>query len=496
MNYKLYILKTDLREYGFSYALKRVISYLLRPLTNLMQRSRFLVNLWYGVLPNLREKLPFYKSNPKFIKFPQTDLVKRVREFWYGNIPGNFDLDGEKISRKDIFVYGGPNPKFTCPICQKAEWLSRVRQRNLFVPHSCPQASECQDLCQKQGDELWTHYHQNFDFSIGCDPNLAAAKCLCILPKEDYQRFLVPRCDQSIVFRRRLAYACQIDVVEKPLAIDWSAYDSGFIINKGCNQKFPRPDIPIILYGYDFYPEDKGFQWVIDWLQPDILLTPSPTQWQENFEIPTQTKVVFYPLFESPFFTRPNLSDKKIDLLVIGAIVGPFYKPRYQLSKQISQLSNLYQIEFSHGLGYLRAKWRNETYHLDQAGKPIRYLNKWSEYLGSAKYVIFGRIGKLTHQFLVYKYYETLGSGAIPIFPEVPDLKLLGVKPFEHYIPLSEVEGNNEKLAYFLDNYEKFKYIAENAVEWYKKVSDKMIFHDFEDLIREITNYNFPERII
>ena len=138
MNYKLYILKTDLREYGFSYALKRVISYLLRPLTNLMQRSRFLVNLWYGVLPNLREKLPFYKSNPKFIKFPQTDLMQQVRKFWYNNLSDDFDLDGEKISRKDIFTYGGPNPRFTCPICQKSEWLSRVRQKNLFQSHNCP----------------------------------------------------------------------------------------------------------------------------------------------------------------------------------------------------------------------------------------------------------------------------------------------------------------------------------------------------------------------
>jgi hypothetical protein len=89
-----------------------------------------------------------------------------------------------------------------------------------------------------------------------------------------------------------------------------------------------------------------------------------------------------------------------------------------------------------------------------------------------------------------------LGSGAIPIFPEVPDLKLLGVKPFEHYIPLSEIEDNPERLTYFLDHYNDFKYIAQNAVDWYKKVSDKMTFNDFENLIREITVFQFPQRLI
>ena len=38
--------------------------------------------------------------------------------------------------------------------------------------------------------------------------------------------------------------------------------------------------------------------------------------------------------------------------------------------------------------------------------------------------------------------------------------------------------------------------IAENAVTWYKKNSDKMLFEDFENLIREITDYKYPKRLI
>lgn len=498
MNYKFYILKEDLREKGLIFVFKRIIFYLLRPFTNLMNRSYFLVNMRYGVFPKLRQNLPFCRPSNRIIRFPQSELVQELRKFWYHNVPGNFDLDEEKISRKDIFTYGGPNPKFTCPICQKSEWLSRVRQKDLFISHSCPQADECEDLCTKQGDELWTHYHQNFNFLMGCDPQLPAPKCLYIrtVPDEVYSSFPTPFCDQgTLVAVRRFAYTCQIDMVQKPININWSNYDFLFMTNEGYNQKFHRPNIPIILSGHDFWPlEDKGFQWVIDWVKPDVFLTSYPTQWKENFKIPPQTKIVFYPLFPSLFFTRSNLDDKKLDLLVIGATATSIYEPRRRLSKQISQLTNHYKIEFSHRVGALGASWRGPVYYVDPITKsPVSYLNKWSEYLASAKYVIFGR---MKYPILGWKYYETLGSGAIPIFPEVPDLKLLGVKPFEHYIPLSEIEGNNERLSYFLDHYEDLKYIAENAVNWYKENSDKMLFEDFENLIREITQYKYPKRLI
>jgi len=499
MNYKLYILKKDLKEQGALYALNRIISYLFRPLTNLMKRSIFLINFWYGTLPNLKEKLPFYKPDPKFIKFPQTDLMQQVRKFWYNNLSDDFDLDGEKISRKDIFTYGGPNPRFTCPICQKCEWLSRVRQKNLFQPHNCSQTKECENLCKKQGDELWVHYHQNFDFFIGCDPQLPAPKCLyiCSVPDRIYSKIFdfTRNCDVgNLVNGRRFAYACQVDVVQKPININWSKYDFLFMTNDGNNQKFSRPDIPIILYGHDFWEKKAGYQWVIDWVKPDVFLTSYPSQWKENFKFPPPTKIVFLPLFPSLFFTQTNLEKKGLDLLVIGATANPVYKPRIELSKQISQLSSKYRIEFSHLVGAKGSEWYGPTEYIDSIlNQKVHYLNKWSEYLGSAKYTIFGR---MKYPILVWKYYETLGSGAIPIFPEVPDLKLLGVKPFEHYIPLSKIEGDSERLKYFLDNYDKYKYIAENAVRWYEQNENKLLFGDFEEVIRELTNYKYPKRLI
>jgi len=97
---------------------------------------------------------------------------------------------------------------------------------------------------------------------------------------------------------------------------------------------------------------------------------------------------------------------------------------------------------------------------------------------------------------LVSKYYESLGSGAIPIFPEISDLENLNIKPFEHYIPLSEVEGDNKKMEYYIENYEKFKYIAQNAVDWYGKNCDQMLFEDFGEMIRNTTDFQFAKRLI
>lgn len=478
--------------WGVIWTLKLFLSFFFRPIENLIQKNEFLLNLRYGFLPNLISS--FYEPKPRVLKITSTQLMERVREFWYSNIPGDFDLGGEKISRRDIFIYGGPNPEFTCKICQKYEWLSRIRQKNLFLPHSCPYSKKCEDLCKKQGNELWTHYHQNFDFSIGCNFNLNTPKGLFLIPNFSY-RNLTPRCDLGfLVSLRRFAYAFQRDIIKRPVNIDWQKYDFLWVFIDLFGQKFSRPNIPVILYGHDFWPvPNRLYQWVIDWIKPDVFLTSYPSQWKQCFKFPSKTKVAFYPLFPSMFFTRSNLKEKTIDLLVIGAISSSVYKSRIELDRQISQLINKYRIEFSHRVGYLGSSWQGPAYYLDSKGESLRYLNKWLEYLGLARYVIFG-IHK--HPILVWKYYETLGSGAIPIFPEVPDLKLLGVRPFEHYIPLSEVEGNNEKLRYYLDHYEDYKYVAQNAVEWYKSNSDKMLFEDFENLIREITNYKYPKRLI
>ncbi|MFH1582612.1 MAG: hypothetical protein ABIA08_02545 [bacterium] len=502
--HKIELLKKDLKEAGLKFAFGRIVNFLLRPLYRLINRNQMLIEFCYSTLPNLKQKLPLFQVDSGMIKLPKSELIKEVRKFWYSNIPGDFDLNGEKISRKDIFTYGGPNPKFTCPVCQKSEWLSRVRQKNLFIPHNCSQVRECEDMCKKQGDELWTNFHQNFDFSIGCDSNLPAPRCLFIGAENKYvvggnlySHFQNPASNSLMhVLRRRLAYTCQVDVVSYPIEINWGNYDFVFLFLDGYARKFPRPPVPLIVYGHDFGPSNHrgAIQWMIDWLKPDILLAPCPIQWKEYFKLSPQTEIVFYPFFDSLFFARPNLNEKKLDLLAIGNIESLVNEPRAILSKQISKLSDRYKIEFSHQIGVFFTVWKGPVYYSDPKTKSsVRYLNKWSEYLGTAKYVIFGRC-QISN--LVMKHYETLGSGAIPIFPEVQDLRLLGVKPFEHYIPLSEVEGNNEKLVYYLDNYEKYKYIAENAVNWYKKNSDKMIFNDFEDLIKKTTKNKYSKRLI
>jgi len=474
----------------------------LRSVFRLIYKKRLFIEMRFGTLTAI-----FPRRGPHLLRMPKSDLVAHTRRFWFNNVAGIMRVDGHTISRGDIAVYGGPEPGLTHPVLQSMEWLSRIKQTDLFEPHDSPQAEYCSILCKRQGDECWTHHHQNFNFALGCDAGLAAPKCLCILPKGHvkagpYERFLTPRCDQwSLVLKRRLARSCQIDVATYLDGIDLSKYDLMFMVNTARNRRFSRPDIPIILYGHDMWPDDAGYQWVIDWLQPDVLLVPFPTSWRENFRLPARTRIVFSPFAPSMFFTRPNLypAHKKLDLLVIGKLRGArgswIYAPRAVLNDKIRPLNRRYNIEFSHNAGALRNFTNGSTLEEGPDG-PVRYLNQWSAYLGSAKYVIFGRLASQVHQFVLGKYYETLASGAIPIFPEVPDLKLLGVVPFEHYIPLSEVEGRNNRLTYFLDHYEDYLYIAQNAVEWSTANMDRMLFDDFESLIHEITGRRFPKRLI
>lgn len=482
------------------YRLNRSVTRRLEDLDiSLWQKPPFLT-LRYGALPVFTGPAEAVR-----LHLPHSDLVQQVRAFWFNNVPGTLMVDGHTITRHDIYTIGGPDPQFTCPICQRCEWLSRLYRANHFEPHTCPQAEACRTLCEQQGDELWAHHHQNFNFAVGCDPDLAAPKCLCILShyyrepySNTYRRFLDPMCDQLfLVLKRRLAYACQLDVVTYPGAdIDWSHYDLVFTINTSTNRKFRRPDVPIMLFCHDMWLERfSGYQWVIDWMQPEAIMTSGPTQWREAFRIPGHTRVVFGAFASSQFFTRSNLDDKRLDLLVIGKTSNPVYAPRLTLSAQIAPLCDRYTIEFSHMAGSLRNKWSGPTQYEKPDGT-MRFLNKWSEYLGSARYVVFGRIGTAEHQFVVAKHYEALGSGAIPIVPEVPDLALLGVKPYEHYIPLSEIEGNIERLVYLLDHYDEFEYIAYNAVAWYREWVDHMLFHDFECAVRVLTGERYPPRLV
>ena len=119
LNNKLNSFKSVFLEKGFFPALRGIVVFLFRPFCKIIKGNVFLVNFFYGVWPNLGRKIfPIFVASG-IVKFPKSELVEKTRYFWYSNIPGEFNLDGEKISRNDIFTYGGPNPNFTCRICQK-----------------------------------------------------------------------------------------------------------------------------------------------------------------------------------------------------------------------------------------------------------------------------------------------------------------------------------------------------------------------------------------
>jgi hypothetical protein len=466
-----------------------------------IEKKRAVLEFFGG---ELRSRFP--KNRSGLLVLPKSDLVEETRRFWFGNVSGAMEVAGERIDRRAIYVHGGPDPRLTHPVSQRLEWLSRIKQTNLFEPHSSPQEELCRLLCSRQGDELWAPLHQNFDFAVGCDPKLPAPKCLFILhaiptrrwPYMTYHRFLSPGNDQWLLMqKRRLARSCQTDLTTTHEGVDWAKYDLVFMVHTARNRKFKRPDIPVLLYGHEIHPDDSGYQWVLDRLQPDVLLTGYWNAWNRYVRLPARTKLVLAPFAPSMFYSRPNTDPrrKSFDLLSIGMTAGDVYTPRRELDRQLRALPSRFNVAFSHAAGVRRFSTDGRTL-LEGPEGPIRFLNQWSAFLGTARFVIFGRIAGDVHNYLVGKYYETLACGAIPIFPDIPDLVNLGVRPYEHYIPLSDVEGDNRKLIHLLDHYEEYRPVAVNAVQWAEENMDRMLFDDFENIVHEVTGGRYPRRLI
>lgn len=424
-----------------------------------------------------------------------SNLLQSARQFWYNNEPGTFKINGYEISRQQIHTYGGPAPEFNdCPTCQKLEWLSRIQQKNLFESHSCKMAGKCKAYCSRQGNELWTTYHQNFWFMVGCDKALNAPRCLIVFHPHRkvrlWKRFWTPYCDFLFMnFRRLVAQTCQVEVVQSGEGVDWSKYDFVIYQNLGDGYVFPKPPIPMVMIMYDLWIRD--YQSIIDYFQPEYLLTPYPGPLRNNFKF--KGKIHFYPLHDSCFFSRPNVTGaKRVDLLLIGADKGIMYGPRRELDKQARHMKRDFLIEESHHLGSKRH--RHTGLVQQEGGKPVYYLNKWSEHLGSSKFVAFAGFSDERYQPLFAKYYEVFGSGAVPIVPRIPDLELLNVRPMAHYIPLHVVWENPGKWRYVLKNHKKYRRIAENAVRWHRENEKRLLFDQFENLVQEVTANRYPRR--
>ena len=192
----------------------------------------------------------------------------------------------------------------------------------------------------------------------------------------------------------------------------------------------------------------------------------------------------FYPLFASQYFTRTNLDNKQWGLLVVGRL----NEARHALDELIDPLRATHSVHVAHWQGARRGLHEGALAYVTEEGEEVHYLNKFSELLGRARFVAFG---ESENSETVYKFYECLGSGAIPILPPGKDLYRLHVHPWIHYIPLSAV---SEKLGALLGRYDELKHIAVNAVKWHKEHCDDWLFNGFEDLIQEVTEYRYPRR--
>jgi len=421
-----------------------------------------------------------------------TRLMDEFKHFWYATNRPEFVFEDNIISKYTVVAHGGPDPSFDCPICQQCEFLSRVNQRDIFIKHSCQTASRCEDLCSKQGDDRWTNLHRNHFFSVGYDSALPVPKILFFLSKEEsarlWQIFHARTCEYHMHnLRAQLAIVGEVTVCNQLVEHDWGKYDFLFAMNTGNSLPVvERPPIPVVLYCHDLW--GQGFQERLTHYQPEYIMTPYPTPWYERYDIPENTKLWFYPPLAGMFYTRPNLKGKDLDLLVVGTTAAKFYTPRREYKKQLESLTQKYEIEFSDSVGCMSHNTNGPVIQNDN-GRVVRYMNKWSEYLGTARFVTFGPcIKPWASEFLLMKYGECVGSGAIPIIPTVKDLDRLGIQPMVHYIPLENVWNNNGQLCHYLDNYESYKYIAENGVAWYRKNADALIYPGFAAVAEELTS--------
>jgi len=298
-----------------------------------------------------------------------------------------------------------------------------------------------------------------------------------------------------IAWVRQWAIACQYDLIQMRMEEphrEIGCYDFIFTYCSSSGYTpFPRSDtVPLLMYGHDMWKGRKKRQAMIDDLKPDVFWTPYLSSCKAHYSFPSKTQLVFRPLPAGTFLTRPNLDieKKKFDLLVIGATGSTIYQPRKDLGEQIRKITKKsLRINVHNKAGANRAKHTGSVY---AGSRP--YITAWSEFLGSSRYVIFDGISE-EPQPLFFKYYETLGSGAVPIFPNAPDLELLGVEPWKHFIPVEEYRGNNEGLIKLLE--EDHSDIAENAVKWYLENADVMLYDWFEDMIHEmIKNKSYQKR--
>lgn len=404
-----------------------------------------------------------------------------------------------------MHVHGGPSPDFKdCNTCQRSEWASRMAQKDLFEPHDCDTAEQCAILCKRQGDPLWTIYHQDFRFAYNrLDPDVNAPRGVAIFYDEPRARLWElwheRRCEQLMPrLRRQFAIASQLDVRPSFDEVWWHRYDYAFMMNTGDSVPLPnkRPLVPVIMYGHD--PWTSGIQKVLDFFSPEILLTPYPETWEKLFEIPRETSLWFYPQPEGTFFARPNLDEdtKSRDLLIIGSLSShKLYHARVDFDEQAKQLHPRFKVEFSHARGTESWNWGGPVVRETEHGT-VRYLNAWSEYLGSSRFVAFAPCGGGAERMMLMKFYECLGSGAVPIMPQVPALGSLGIRAMEHYIPFKRISGDNKALSSILDRYDEHKVIARNAVRWYTRNADRLLYNGFESLIEHITRRRFPRRTV
>lgn len=113
---------------------------------------------------------------------------------------------------------------------------------------------------------------------------------------------------------------------------------------------------------------------------------------------------------------------RKSKVLLYGSITKEVYPLRTEIYERVKKKKNKY-IEILEHCG-----WRNKRHDIF-GEKLLKYLSNYKGAIAtSSKYPIM---------YLVSKYVEILYCGCLGFFEYHPELDILGLKPFVHYIPIN-----------------------------------------------------------
>ncbi len=383
-----------------------------------------------------------------------------------------------RIDRTDMIRVGGPREFTACYDCCSAEWLTRIRGANSFLPHKCGDPAhdaEARARCLNTNQPEWTHLKRHYNFTLGLTPDLPGYKILFVVPEPE-RLIRHGAVSGFMIWRKRLSmYQTVMCTPDQLKDQDLNRYDAVLMTVHGNTPILTGVKPKVILYAHDHHHAATVAR-VPKLLaaKPAAIFTPYPSIWLSAYPIPKQTRVCFAPYLTDPMWSimRTNFSERPLDVLVIGTY-GHVYPERIAIVKTMDGK----KFPFSFRLwGAPEPEDQPECKSAYSYVAPV--MTRWSTFLSEARICVFGMDA---WGYLVSKYAEILAATSLMVAPAIPDCDNLGLVAGRHYVPLARPVETAlvPQLTELAKNFRKYKQIALNGLEWFKTYAEKVLYENF-----------------